>query len=265
MKVKVLNLLAGFALILWSVLAIVYAFTLFEDSLATVFALFLIIQSLLIALLGLKVLRNKFIGRVGLLVGASVVGVIMFLGGYSLATLNFQAPVVFGLLIFTLGHTFSKYNFKLVPGIVFGVIAVAFFFLNECMSGGFLALRSLFASEGKFNVIMLSLSHYAALISVVLYVVSSILNSSEENTAEVEKIKKDKKEFFEEVPEGKKRRKKSVAILCAWLLGFWGGLAFYEGKFAKGIIKAFTINYFLVGYFIDIVYAMKLPKYYEVE
>ncbi len=265
MKAKALNLVAGLALVLWSVVAIVYATTLFSDSLATVYALFLIVQSLLVALFGLKVLRNKFSGRIGLLIGACVIGFVMFMAGWSVAVLNFQVLVVLGVLVFALGHMFSKYNFKLVTGIVFGVIAIGLFIFSEVWGGGFLALRTLFASDAEFGGIMLSLSHYAALIAVVTYVVASIINSSEENTAEVEKIKKDKKEFFEEVPEGKKRRKKSIAVLCAFFLGFLGGLSFYEGKFVKGIIKAFTVNYLLVGYFIDLVYALKLPKYYEVK
>ncbi len=264
MKVKALNLVAGLALVLWSVVAMVHAFTLFSDSLATVYALFLIVQSLLIALFGLKVLRNKFLGRAGLVIGASAISLVMFLAGWSVAVLNFQSFVVLGVLVFALGHMFSKYNFKLVPGIVFGVIAIGLFLFGEVMGGGFLAFRMLFDPETWSNTV-LSLSHYAALIALVTYVVASIVNSSEENTAEVEKIKKDKKEFFENVPEGGKRRRKSIAVLCAFFLGFLGGLAFYEGKFVKGIIKAFTVNYFLVGYFIDLVYALKLPKYYEVK
>ncbi len=48
------------------------------------------------------------------------------------------------------------------------------------------------------------------------------------------------------------KSKKTALILCA-VGGIFGLHDFYLGKFGKGILKAFTGNYFCFGWFIDLI------------
>ena len=48
------------------------------------------------------------------------------------------------------------------------------------------------------------------------------------------------------------KSKKKALIICA-IGGIFGAHDFYLGKIGKGLIKLFTVNFFGIGWFIDLI------------
>lgn len=47
-------------------------------------------------------------------------------------------------------------------------------------------------------------------------------------------------------------KKKSTAFLLCLFLGFFGGHYFYVGRIGRGLVCLITINWFGIGWFIDL-------------
>lgn len=65
-------------------------------------------------------------------------------------------------------------------------------------------------------------------------------------------------------PYGFKPKNKWVAFLLCLFLGFWGVHKFYEGKILLGILYIFTLGFFGIGVFIDLIVLLFKPNPYFV-
>lgn len=48
-------------------------------------------------------------------------------------------------------------------------------------------------------------------------------------------------------------KKKSTALLLCLLLGMFGGHYFYVGRIGRGLVCLLTMNWFMIGWIVDIV------------
>lgn len=48
-------------------------------------------------------------------------------------------------------------------------------------------------------------------------------------------------------------KKKSTALILCIFLGIFGAHYFYVGRIGRGIVSLFTMNFFMIGWIIDIV------------
>lgn len=59
-------------------------------------------------------------------------------------------------------------------------------------------------------------------------------------------------------------KNKWVALLLCLFLGVFGAHKFYEGKYLLGIVYLFTVGFFGIGWFIDIIILLFKPNPYYV-
>lgn len=57
-------------------------------------------------------------------------------------------------------------------------------------------------------------------------------------------------------------KKKSTALILCIFLGFIGAHYFYVGRIGRGIVSLFTMNFFFIGWIIDI-FRILLGSFYD--